>query len=329
LRRKYDSRPWPANLGTLETAPSHFIDAQPNAAGVQLTSMMALLNGDLAALNEYVKTELERRDVDIGAPPPQLARYLREHGAQLDFIRDHILAAGAISTADFRPHVELTNLFIARGFMNGAWDDLHAVWVLDRQLWQRRRGVATALLSTRMLNAAAAKMPLPVPSWLEDLRSFDYEQRVAAMYQADALDLRQTVDESLAEHRFLSLIDGWQAVAADADLAEQLRVRTGELLAAKGCDFASDPLQRKPMAVAPRNAFGALGALMFTGWDRVTRFRAEREATGKILALRRGETPSAKSACTDGEWLVSAGGVKFSRDIAVPHGIRFPLAYDR
>jgi len=329
LRRRYDARTWPDNLGTLETAPRHF-KTQPNAAGLRLTSMPTALDRGPESLRDYLKTELERSTGEIAAPPPGLAAYLREQSAQLDLIRDHILAAGEVRNADFRLHFGLTKRFVARAFMNGSWDDLHAAWLLDRPLWERQQEIPVALYTTRMLNAAAAKMPLPVPPWLDELRSFDYERRVAAAYQADTFDSRQITDQVLGEHRLMSLIDGWDAVASNADFSEQVRVRTGELLASKSCDFANDPLIRKPLPVASWNATGhALGPLKFLDWSSVARFRVEREATDKILALRRGETPSAATRCSDGTWSVSALGVKFSRDIAVRDEIKYPLAYQR
>jgi hypothetical protein len=65
------------------------------------------------------------------------------------------------------------------------------------------------------------------------------------------------------------------------------------------------------------------------GWQRLLRFRAEREATQRVLQLRAGETPSTESQCSDGSWIVTPNSVKFSRKVPVPQGIVYPLEYSR
>src|SRR4051812_7338112 len=67
-------------------------------------------------------------------------------------------------------HMNLSKLFIVRALSKArandptAWDELHALWLLDRTLWDRPELISKliALATSRMVNAAAAKMPLPV-----------------------------------------------------------------------------------------------------------------------------------------------------------------------
>ena len=58
-------------------------------------------------------------------------------------------------------------------------------------------------------------------------------------------------------------------------------------------------------------------------WQRAGRFRAEREATEKILEIRSGRVPSPVSQCSDGMWIVTPGHIRFSKKIDGP----IPLAY--
>jgi hypothetical protein len=275
---------------------------------------------------EYAYAQIERSAVDVEPPPAEVAEYLRGQSAQLDVIRDHIVHAGPINTNDARPQIALTQLFIARALTTGSWDDLHAAWMIDRPLWNRDETLFIALTQTRMLNAAAAKMPLPAPSWLDELRAFDYRQRFAAAAQLDAWNSRLIVEETIREHPLFALIDGWRAIAMDADFSEQLRVRTAELLAMKSCDYTRDPLFVKPMNVASWNYLGrALQGLKFMEWRYIARYRAELEATEKTHALRAGQIPSTVSQCSDGTWIVTPRSIRFSREIGKP---QFPIGHE-
>jgi len=292
-----------------------------------LTKIAKPFAGPPKAVVDYAYVQIKRIAVDVEPPPAEVAEYLRGQSAQLDVIRDHIVHAGPINTNGARPQIALTPLFIARALTTGSWDDLHAAWMIDRPLWNRSETLFNAFTQTRMLNAAAAKMPLPAPSWFDELRAFDYMQRFAAAAQLDAWNSRRTVDEAIREHPVLALIDGWRAIAMDADFSEQVRVRTAELLAMKSCDYyGRDPLFVKPMNVASWNYLGrALQGLQFMDWRYVARYRAELEATEKTHALRAGQIPSTVSQCSDGTWIVTPRSIRFSREIGKP---QFPLAHE-
>jgi hypothetical protein len=70
---------------------------------------------------------------------------------------------------------------------------------------------------------------------------------------------------------------------------------------------AAMPWWNRPGFIAVPN----LGAM----WQRVGRFRAEREATAKILEIKSGRTPSSSSQCSDGTWIVTPGHIRFSKRI--------------
>src|SRR5581483_11013206 len=224
--RAFDPRPWPANLGLLADAPAHFPDVETNPAAQALTELTPPLGFSITPklpalqqpkvgndweaikepVNKYFHDELERTNEQIAPPPANVAAYLNDHRAQIDRARDHILNAGPIVwVTHFRMgadaplpnllgQMNLSKLLAARALMKAsagdatAWDDLHAIWLLDRELWQRPELISQliALAGARMVNASAAKMPLPAPQWLAEIQSFDYRQHFAASHQAEA-----------------------------------------------------------------------------------------------------------------------------------------------
>jgi hypothetical protein len=169
-----------------------------------------------------------------------------------------------------------------------------------------------------MVNASAAKMPLPVAPWFHEVQSFDYDHSFAASYQAEAWMINNAPRPAVQRPFF-------DACALDA--VEKMRRWTADLTTAKSCDLST----AQTMDIAAWNTLAQVAIPNLRGaWQRFGRFRAELEATDKILAMRRGETPSLATRCSDGTWSVSALGLKFSKDIAVPDpGIKYPLSYKR
>jgi hypothetical protein len=353
MQQRFTPRRWPDNLGTLADAAQRYPDAETNGAATALTK----LTGDLGIstiplvkqtspdseaikepLNAYFHAELERIGDQVQAPPANVAAYFANRDAQLNVVRDHIVTAGPIRwVSHFRlghdaplPNLlglmTLTKVYTGRALAKAAnhdaaaWEDLHAVWLLDRELWQRPELISQliALAGTRMVNASAAKMPLPVAPWFHEVQAFDYRHQFAASYQAEAWMISHSPMPRLQRPFF-------DACALDA--AEQMRVWTSDHANANKCDVS--PVQ--PMAIASWNVLAKVAMPNLTGaWTRFARFQAELEATDKILAMRRGETPSATTACSDGTWQVASNSVTFSRDIAVPPpGVKYPLTYSR
>jgi hypothetical protein len=339
MKQRYTPRPWPENLGTLDDASKRYRDAETNAAAETLTKLLPAV--DIKSIKEpladYYRAELERNGDQVQPPPANVAAFLAQHDAQMNAVRDHVLTAGPSWVEHFeRGHdapipnllsiMSASKLFTGRALAKAAsrdaasWDDLHAVWLLDRELLERPELISqlVGLAGTRMANAAAAKMPLPVPAWFGELQAFDYRHRFAASYQAEAWMIRHAPTH-MTERPF------FDACALDA--AEEMRVWTNDLAGANRCDLSA----ARPISIASWNLLAKVAMPSLSGaWQRFARFQAELEATEKILAMRRGETPSAKTACSDGSWTVSLASLKFSRDIAVPApGIKYPLAYSR
>ena len=366
VQQWYAPGEWPLGLGTLKSSATRYPEEETNAAAQMLMTLTPPLgisttpktkavplphsidtwNEIKEPLDRFTHAELERIGDRLTAPPPEVAAFLVAHEGQINAVRNHVLTAGPIRwhqhaslgldapLPNLLGQMSLTKLFTARALAKAAnhdataWDDLHAVWLLDRELWKRPELISTliALASTRMVNAAATKMPLPVPAWFGEVQSLDYSRSFAASIQADAATFARAARTRFSEHKFQDIVMRPYTIACTADLAETMRRWTGEMVANRRCDYTPP----QTMSVASWNIIGKIAMPNLTGsWQRVNRFRAEREATDKILALRRGETPSSTSQCSDGTWIVTPQSLKFSRDIGVPSGIKYPLTYQK
>lgn len=341
------NRPWPLGLGVVADAPKRFPPAKDNAAATQLVKLAADAEVELRYSRtrrnaggvreelrdefiEYVRTQLERSGDTIDAPPTEVARYLTENAAPLDEIRTLALSGtpivfeadinrgdrerggeGSPDPVPIGPNVfalqHIHRAFVVRALTAArdgnpaAWDELRTTWALTRPLWGRPDTTAVLGASTaaRMVNGAARKMPLPPPSWLAELDTFPYEQHLAAAQQAVA----------------------WRG--KNPALTERLRGMAAEVLQAKTCDASS------PQFDAVREKLGARAApSLVSNWDRLMRFRAEREARRNVLRIRAGQPPVRDTQCSDGSWEVTPASFKFTREAPVQRPqIDYPLEY--
>lgn len=331
------NRPWPLGLGRVADAPKHFPVTKDNAAATKLIELAAKANVDLRAdrgrrggvsedlreaLGEYTQVQLERSGDAIDAPPSDVARYLTGNAGTLDEIRALALSGTPIVFEADPAHDFLgerrsgPNLFAlqylqrtfvvraldaARGGSAAAWDELHAAWELTRPLWQRPdpEGVLAGMTAARMVNAAARKMSLPPPAWFREVFTFDYERAYVAAQQAQAWRNKQPA------------------------LNERLRGMAEEVLRAKTCDAASPQFKQ-----VRENLGGRATPSLVSGWQRLMRFRAEREATERVLQIRAGQAPSRESQCSDGRWDVTAKSFRFTRDVRSEYpAYDYPLEY--
>ncbi|HEX6100156.1 MAG TPA: hypothetical protein VF432_27835 [Thermoanaerobaculia bacterium] len=344
------NRPWPLGLGVVADAPKRFPPAKDNAAATKLVELASGADVDLRQSGtrrrmggvreelrdefiEYVRTQLERSGDAIDAPPTDVARYLTENAAPLDEIRALALSGTPIVfEADVRhfgigerdlsredgpeptpigPNIfalqHLHRAFIVRALMAArdgnaeAWDELRTTWELTRPLWGRpdTTSVLGASTAARMVNGAARKMPLPPPAWLAELDTFPYEQRLTAAQQAEA----------------------WRG--KNPALTERLRGMAAEVLQVKACDTTS------PQFDAVRDKLGARATPNLTAdWQRLMRFRAEREARRNVLRIRAGQPPVRDSQCSDGSWDITPSSFKFTREAPIERPqIAYPLEY--
>ncbi len=336
VETKATNRPWPLGLGGVADAPKHFPVTKDNGAASKLIKLAKEAETDLRVRRDYrsgvsyelrdsfldfLRAQLERSGDAIDAPPSDVAHYLSGNAAPLDEIRQLALSGQPIvfeSDISKGPHTigpnipglqHLHRAFVARALdlartrNAGAWDELHAAWELVRPLWGRPdpEAIVAASTSARMIDGAARKMPLPPPAWFREVDSFAYERSLAAALQAES----------------------WRSRIAANDV--RLRSMTEEVLRARACDYES------PQFDAVREKLGARATpSLLAMWERMMRFRAEREATQRVLQIRSGQAPSPQSQCSDGSWKATQASFEFTRQAPVRQPqIHYPLRYSR
>ena len=327
-------RPWPLGLGVTVDAPKRFPATKDNAPATKLLELAAKADVDLKqngerwsrdddreALVAYLQVQLERSGDTIDAPPSDVAKYLTKNAAALDEIRALVLGgepivfesdpkrSGREAPGPYLPALQhLHRTFVVRALdaartgNAAAWDELRVTWELARPLWRQpgTLNVLTASTAARMVNAAARKMPLPPPAWLQEVFTFDYERTLVATQQLEA----------------------WRSEAPGA-MSVRLRGMAEAVLRVKACDSES------PQFTAVREELGARATPQLVGmWARLMRFRAEREATQRVLQIRAGQAPSGDSQCSDGSWQVTPTSFRFTRDVPAQRPqIKYPLEY--
>lgn len=295
-------------------------------------------------LGAYITAQLERPSTAIDDAPPAVAAYLDAHTPQLDAVRAHVLSGAPIAWTvqlergldmpipNMLGHMELARLFIAGALRKArsgdaaAWDDLHAVWQLDAGLRPRPDLISQliALASTRMINTAAAKLPLPAPPWLAEVRAFDYRRSIVASMQSEA-NSWQSFTYGGGVRGFVA---GPYVRLSAADAAEHMRAAFVDMANSNACDVDEEALMQAVQRSIPKwNMLANMGIPNISSlWQRVARVTPELELTEKALQLRGGETPSSSSRCSDGRWVVTAASVKFSRKLRGPKtGTNYPL----
>jgi hypothetical protein len=109
-----------------------------------------------------------------------------------------------------------------------------------------------------------------------------------------------------------------------------MRAAFVKISGSNACDVDDAAMMNAVVASIPRwNVLARTAIPNLSGvWQRVSRVTPEVELTAKVLQLRGGQTPNADSRCSDGQWLVSASAVKFSKPLRTPRtGINYPLEY--
>jgi len=186
--------------------------------------------------------------------------------------------------------------------------------------------IIVALGASRIGNAAARKMPLPAPAWFAETFTFDYAGPMAAAQQTDAWVIHRGAKRTLPWKEVLREIDyRFQG----AEYLNVMRTYVDEALKSNACDPASPAFSKARASLAASPVLEAMPNVVSV-WYRLMRFRAELEATERVLQLRAGEKLTMNSRCSDGTWQLTPNGMKFSRaiDVTGPQ-IKFPLTYTR
>ncbi len=348
---------WPAGLGTLSEAAKRYQETTMSPSAARLVAAAEPLGIDLAPRmrSDLLKTEprpmeFARQQIDawvrsqlriptdqIAALPPELAEYLAGRAGDLAVVSALLRSKEPVvwpqDVGD--PGAPLPNLLglaqlqrvlIARAFDRtragdaGAWNDLEAAWILARSLSTRGEliSVLTSLAMARRADAAARKLPLPLPPWLQEMQSFDYRRAVIASYQLDAwrshdaIHAETSVDGSPLLRRAVDAVMSPYTRMSASDLMEERRRSAIAIAGTRQCEFPG---------VRPSPAWWNVPARSISTpnvdvmWQRVLRFTAEREATLRALRMREGAPRMPRSSCADGEWIYFEGGFRFSRSI--------------
>jgi hypothetical protein len=362
VAKRSAAKAWPATLGSLTAVPKRFPVQEQNAAATKLVQIAAGAGVNVAPLEPgkkrrnlhrdatdrllteiglYVTAQLERPGDAIEAPPEDVARFLETSDAQLTAVRHHLIHGGELQWAsdvsrgasapvpNLLGHMNLQRLLMARALDRArsgnlaAWDELHASWELSRGLWGRPELISNiiALASARMTNAAARKMPTAEPpAWFMATRTFDPLKPIIAAHQVEAWQMHEAkpYDGGLAVEVQRALV--WPMDRFEvAEAIDQTRQYVEAVERSGACDARNVPA--KLSADQPNIA---------SVYQRALRLRVEMEATDRVLALRRGETPSTQSRCTDGSWVVTPTSVKFSSELKLQKPtLHVPLEYSR
>jgi hypothetical protein len=330
-------RAWPMGLGVVADAPKHFPASKESAAATKLVELAKAGGVDLRASRdrfdevvdrdvrrafaEYMENQLERGNDKIDEPTPEVARWLRDKAAVLDEIKELVMSGEEIVfVTDIRrsqdqtgPNLlglqHLQRAFVVRALIAArdgnaeAWDELSVAWGLNKPLWKRPDPLAalTASTGSRFVNSAAGKLPMPPAPWFREVQTFNYERAFAAADLAEAFRAKTP--------------------------AYNVRVRgmAEEVTRVRACDSES------PQFEVVREKLGARATpTLIFAWERLMRFRAEREATARVFLMRQGQPVPRQSECTDGSWEVTPKSFRFSRDIPVkPPQIKYALEYSK
>ena len=290
---------WPGGLGSLDSVAGRFKPLPANDASVKLTALAKALAKN-EAVDDFVFREISRQELTIGNPPavPDVSA-IREL-----LLREPIVwerrneDIGDAETTEMRAVLmTMARSLVASALAKGgasnpaAWEDLHAVWKLARSLEGRPQVMmqTASLAMARMINAVAAKMPLPAPAWFGELQGRDYVRPLLEAFQYSAA----------------SYWDDGATIFPTKMLAtsvEHDRIIAEEVFNTTKCDVSVRMNQ--------------LGVDLSSVWRRAFRYRAEREATANVFRVREGKPIETKSVCSDGSWSFDGTTLRFSREIA-------------
>jgi hypothetical protein len=381
---------WPLGLGPLEDVPKRYPPHETSEGAARLTELAEAAGIDLVpggrpgpaafdairpTVTKYNNTQLERVEEGVDAAPPEIATYFAEREKAIDAIRTCLLSNTSIvwwtdiDAAEQAPlpnlsgHLALNRLFVAHALDlaargdPAAWSDLQASWRLQRDLWHRPELISklVALSGTRLINAAARKLPLPVPRWTREMREIDYRRSMLAAQQTESWIAVRELESSARDNNappgsLRSIGDTILApyeLACAGNLSAVVREAAGELARSKNCGIDGMAFDRRVHHMLPfwnrpgRMAMPNIGSV----WQRVARFRAELEATDRVLELRHRRAESTnhqwpasapdleQSDCADGAWTYTraANGtatLQFKPRIPVPRPqVAIPLEF--
>lgn len=303
------ARPWPAGLGTLQSALDRYPPVEANDAARKLTTLANAVPKS-EAVDAFVLREIARGEVSIGTTPA-----VSDVAAMRELLlREHVVWARRLVEVGDQETIQMRAMLMnaaralvasalsrARTNDAAAWDDLHAVWRLARSLDGHPQVMlqTAAMTMSRMINAVAWKMPSPAPAWFGELQRRDSLEPLLAAFHHQAASYWKDGAQLFPTKWLASSVEHDRAIAE-------------ELLTTSRCNVSVRANQ--------------LGTDLSSVWRRAFRYRAEREATANAMRIRRREPIEAKSVCTDGTWSFDGTTLRFSQDIpSISGDVAMPL----
>lgn len=293
------AKPWPGGMGPLRDVSDRVPATTANDASRRLTALAAALPKG-TALEEFVTRETARGELAIGQPPalPEVAP-MRELLLREPVIWTRSEGIGGDNATQSARAVQMTvarvlvasALSKARASDPAAWEDLHAVWKLARSLDGHPQVlVQTAALSmSRMINAAAWKLPLPAPPWLGEVQERDNVRPLLEAFRHQTASYANDGSSLFPTKMLAASVDHDRRIAED-------------LFRSKVCDVNAPPNE--------------LGTDLTSVWRRAFRYRAEREASANAMRAREGKPIDPHSQCSDGGWTFDGATLRFTHEIA-------------
>lgn len=386
---------WPLGLGPAGSVPQRFPKSAMNAEAVRLNGLAAPLGIELQPKSEHKETAAEKEYQDvresleayqsaqaskaddfIDAPPEKVAAYIASHQPAIGALRNELLRGEKIEwpidlgllfeapIPNLLGHVRSAKLFVvdalikARNNDASAWDDLHAVWMLDEGLRHRPDLISQliAMAGARTVNAAARKLTPPAPAWCAEMKGYDFRRSIMSSQQTEAYVMSRIAESSVTSIEGQLRPFWWRPAmtamrpfmtGAGADLVKQNRLVAVEIASLTKCAFDGEAFDRKVAASLPSWDFFGRIAMPNLGsvYHRQIHLLPELEATSNLLALKQERAASAthewpavlkdpSSRCSDATWLYErhpdgTAALRFSKAIppvkVAPQPLEFSL----
>jgi hypothetical protein len=349
--QRIGDKAWPAGLGTLAWVEARVRPQKTSDGARRMVALAAPLgiSFDLSktkpdavrtAIGEYVTAEHVRSESAIGEAPANVLAYVTAHEAAIDALRDHLLHGDPIEwevdlskgmdapLPNLLGHIQVARLLTTRALLRArnndvrAWDDLHAAWRLTQSLEARPELISQliVLAMSRMVNAAAWKLPAARVSWLDEMRNVDQRRLLLGGFQFDTWMMWRHGEESIKG--VLVTIARPYLRWSVADMTDHQRRIAEEVAATTACGFDGAAFSQHVAESIPRwNTFARVATPnLGSVWQKAFRAIAEREATMNAVRIAEGQPIVATSACSDGAWQYTDGRLSFSRDLPKSEG---------
>jgi hypothetical protein len=313
----------PKKVATNVEPPPAFPNRDENETARRLMALLSRSNEEKlrdgrGPVIEYIRREVASPAADPAAPPAEIVAHLASNAQTVAAVRALLLsnpppvwklrASELIEPPEpqFPVFMQIFTTLTAdalnersRGNTSAAWADLGALWVITQSLWSRpeANAVLLALTGSRMVNAAASKMPVPPPAWWNEFATYNPRPSYARAMQYEAWAMRSNAERYPAGEPSDEQVQEVVRRATEPIL-QPIRMFEAESHARELHEIAHVVATATPCDDVPRSEarYWSLSAL------RLHRFLVEREGVARLLAARAGEDVDESSACLSQRW---------------------------